>query len=141
MDPDELVLIDMDVLLVELLSEALPGVHVTAASDAEDTNVYPLIVVTPGVGTPIPDSPTGYGAVYTTSIAMAAETRQKAFELANALHRELYRLADRSAAVEGVGSIGQVTDVFLPRRTGSARVGSSNVTEFLAVYSVEALTP
>lgn len=141
MDPDELVLVDMDVLLVELLSEALPGVHVTAASDSADTTAYPLIVVTPGVSTPVLDAPEGYGYVWTTSFALAAETRQKAFELANALHRELYRLSERGAAVEGVGSIGQVTDLFPPRRTGSARVGSSNVTEFLAVYSVEALTP
>lgn len=132
-------LVDIEALLVQLLSPRLTGATVIAAPDVNDQASYPLVVISPGTCIGITDAPEGWGWKWNVSFSIAHTTRKAAFYLADALHKALHTFHEDGAGIEGLGHIGSVENVIAPMRTGSSLIGDTNVTEYLAVYGVEVI--
>ena len=123
------VTVDIEWLLVSLLTASLPGVTVAASLDVDSIDTLPMVIVRPVDGQPVSNGPVGFGYHWQVNIAVLATSHVAASDLADTVYQTVHGYEKTQARVTGVGYVRAVQDDVLPVRTASVTV-ADNITQF-----------
>lgn len=131
--------VDMDLLLVTALSQALPDAHVASELDPA-TTAYPVIVPTPVTGQMISNGHWQLGWEWTVSFNLAAFGRREASDLADDLYQAVHNL--EGTYFDGIGGIASVEDEQMPTKSGAVQIASGKtLVQYVAQFTMRVKPP
>lgn len=120
--------VDVELMMVQLLSAALPDVEVVGQPDVDMATRLPMVVVQPGTGRMISNGGPAMGWSWEISLSILGTGHQFTSDLADTVYQEMHGFHDRQASAAG-GHINHVDDISMPVRSGTA-VELDNLTQF-----------
>lgn len=121
--------VDIELLMVGLLDQALPDVTVMAEVDVDSVDRLPLVIVRPVTGAMISNGAPNLGWSWLVALSILAQGHQAASDLADDVYGIVHGFEDQQAVMAGVGCITHVEDNSMPTRTATS-VTADNLTQY-----------
>ena len=121
--------VDIELLMVGLLDQALPGVTVLAETDVDAVDPLPMVIVRPVTGAMISNGGPGLGWSWLVALSILQKGHQEASDLADRVYGIVHGFEDQQAVMAGVGCVTHVEDNSMPTRTATS-VTADNLTQY-----------
>lgn len=128
--------VDVEQLMVGLLSESFPDADVRAAPDVDLIDSLPMIVVQLVTGQMVSNGSPKLGWTWIVSLTMYAETTTAASDFADQVYGAVHGFHDDQAAMAGVGYVSSVEDQQMPTRTATVPTGEHRMTQFNGAWTI-----
>lgn len=133
--------VDMEALMVGLLTRDFPGVLVTAEPDTDIADYVPFVVVSCGNGSFVGNGPPGGPMSWHVHIMVVHVTDGEASDLADAIFENVWKYAEDWSdygTIAGVGAIVSVEDISAPARTATTATPAGGLTQYDATLGITA---
>lgn len=146
MSPRKRITIDMDQLMVTLLSTAYASseeyptspVEVRAEPDVDSDAVTPLVIVTAGQGQMVSNGGPLLAWTWQVHISILHHDEEGAADLADHTYEVMHGFHDDAAGFPDIGTIVSVEDVSMPSRTATMLTPAGGLTQFDGTWTVTA---
>lgn len=135
------VTVDVEVLFVRLLEQALPGVSVQASADVGDIDALPLVIVTTGNGGMVSNGGPGLGWEWQIDVSIICDgdsersSRDNASALADRTYAAMHGFHDTGASMPGIGAVTYMEDVSMPSRTTTTVLNAGGLSQYDGTFS------
>lgn len=133
--------VDMEELMVALLSRDLPQALTVAQPDTDVVEHLPFVVVGCGNGVPVSNGPLGLATNWTVNCMVVHMGDTDASDLADELLEIVCGWSeawDNRGTIAGVGAIVSVDVISMPSRTATTATPAGGLTQYDATFSITA---
>ena len=131
--------VDMEQLLVELVTRDMPDCEVRAEVDVDAVDVLPLIIVSPGQGQSV-EGQRGMAWVWQSHFSVLAETHEQASDVSDRLNEVVDGWANSwspvAGTIVGVGAITNLEDISIFARTATSLTPAGGLTQFDGTFAI-----
>lgn len=127
--------VDVELLMVELLTAALPNAEVVAKVDAGADLHTPAVVVQPVNGAMISNGAPGLGWSWLIALSILGNGHQYTSDFADHVYAAMHGFEDNQSVLPGVGCVTRVEDSSMPIRTATI-VTANNLTQYDGAWQI-----
>lgn len=147
MSPRKRITVDMELLMVRLLSDSYVAsgeyinapIEVRPEPDVDSADVLPLVIVGVGQGHMVSNGGAGLAWVWNVSLSILHDDEEACSDLADHTYELMHGFHDNGSGIPGVGSVIHVEDVSMPSRTGTYITPAGGLTQFDGAWTVTAM--
>lgn len=132
--------VDANLLLKRLFDQQFPDATVAVASDVDQVDRLPLIIVNAGQGVRIASSSAGIAWQWSVHVTILGDDLELVSDLADEIDEYMHSFGDSwdvsHGTIDGVGAISGVEDISIPTKTAQAELPAGGLVQFDGTYTV-----